>query len=105
MWCFSGSSLEKGLVTFCYSKHLREHGDVWKGYNYNPVDSGQCCKILIHFTTVCRSTQGFAKLSFTNDAVWYCFALLLLSGHHLSGLDKRIFQRTSKRVPAASSCF
>ena len=42
MWGFSGSCLEKGHVTFCWTGCLRGH--VMFG-RYNPTGSGGCCGI------------------------------------------------------------
>ena len=40
LWYFSGSRLEKGHVVFLVDRTLERTRDVWKGYKYNPTDSG-----------------------------------------------------------------
>jgi hypothetical protein len=55
MWCFSGSCLEKGACDVFLEQMLGRTHDIWKGYKYNPTNSG--------------------------DAVWYWFALLCFASY------------------------
>ena len=111
MWCFSGNRLlrecfaENRHVVFFWKlpgkracdvlleQMLERTHDVWKGYKYNPTDSGPCCVTLIWHATLCWFSLGFADAGLH---WWLCEVLVHLAfsaDHHLLWLHSGKFNK------------